>query len=453
MSTFTYEQISGNDGIHIRREYATNGTLIQAKHEAHSFDTVYYVYTSTTHYLRSSCSLCGYIKKGTTENHSWVYYPPSSTYNRRQCSVCGIVQNTTPLHTHSYSISYNQYNSSYHYKVYTCSCGDSYSELQSHSQGSPSAYNVPTLSGCASYSYCTKCSHPKYESEIPHVITWGEWQRSTVNSDYLIRYRKPCTRCGATNMSGANSESMYSPEHVHDWYPTTYAYVNPTTHRWTRVCKLDSSHVETGTESHTDVVSGWTPLTGDFYHIKTSTCSRCNYSRETHREEHFKTISDFIFVNELECESTESCNICSYNKSFKVNHNYVSNGNGTKTCSYCGTIRALLTPWSWTSNVSQGGNMNVVSIGGVNHPSPLTATEWNNFTSFVNELRVAKGHSTYSYASVSPNTNFMAWIFNEAYNQINYMNPPTALPTKPVSGGQILASHINGIKDSVNSLI
>jgi len=329
----------------------------------------------------------------------------------------------------------------------------------------------------------------------PHDWVYGSW---TPNGGYGCKRTK---QCHTENCSTVGDDDTKS----HRWGTTTYGRYS-TGHTYKNTC-LDCGYSRESTiEPHNSntvgpwfdgighcsrntscsvcgqamaeeklahipvTVGSWVTYSGT-QHRKSQNCSRCGAVGVGYVYESHYAYSTSVWVDSTEFRHRRTVNcICGQAladetelHTFGAWSAYVNNGDGTKTrtrdCTKCTRTESetvpitALTPWSWTSNVSQGGNMNVVSIGGVNHASPLTATEWNNFTSFVNEVRVAKGHLTYSYATVSPNTNFMAWIFNEAYNQINYMNPPTALPAKPVSGGQILASHINGIKDSVNSLI
>ena len=117
------------------------------------------------------------------------------------------------------------------------------------------------------------------------------------------------------------------------------------------------------------------------------------------------------------------------------------------------TASSVIIPiWTWSPTVVSGNIIPKFTNGGITYLAPLTAFNWNAFTTHVNVVRGLLGHSTYNYATAFYKTSFSAWRFNEAWNQINGMNPPLALPTKPVQGGLIKASDINGLMNSINSL-
>lgn len=66
--------------------------------------------------------------------------------------------------------------------------------------------------------------------------------------------------------------------------------------------------------------------------------------------------------------------------------------------------------WYWSSGIATGQSLTVNSYG----IHPLTATEWNNFTSRINEFREYAGYSAYSFTTVSKNQEFTPAIYNEA---------------------------------------
>lgn len=103
--------------------------------------------------------------------------------------------------------------------------------------------------------------------------------------------------------------------------------------------------------------------------------------------------------------------------------------------------------WSWSTAKTAGASFN------------LTATEWNNFTTRINQFRSYKGISSFSFTTVSTNGQLLATIYNQASDAINTLSPPTSLPTitetgtrSAASGNKVKASYLNGIRDSLNSI-
>lgn len=81
--------------------------------------------------------------------------------------------------------------------------------------------------------------------------------------------------------------------------------------------------------------------------------------------------------------------------------------------------------WQWSRNgyslYSGGGVYSTVTSGYNVTAYILTATEWNNFTSRINQFRTYRGMSTASFTVVSRDTNFTETILNQAINAINPM--------------------------------
>lgn len=97
--------------------------------------------------------------------------------------------------------------------------------------------------------------------------------------------------------------------------------------------------------------------------------------------------------------------------------------------------------WSWTTTVAQGSEIK------------LTAAEWNNFTSRINEFREYADLSSYTFTkAVSGVTVIEATICNEAYTAIDAITGHGTLPTKLVSGGSLYASFFNGLKNALNAI-
>lgn len=94
--------------------------------------------------------------------------------------------------------------------------------------------------------------------------------------------------------------------------------------------------------------------------------------------------------------------------------------------------------WSWYSSIYSGG-----SIG-------LSALEWNDFTTRINDFRAYKGLSKYSFTRVSRGMNISASIMNEAVAAIRAMN--SSVPNNVYSGNNISASFFNNLKNALNNI-
>lgn len=94
--------------------------------------------------------------------------------------------------------------------------------------------------------------------------------------------------------------------------------------------------------------------------------------------------------------------------------------------------------WTWSVTMTSG------------QPVNITANEWNNFTTRINQFRFYMGLSNYTFTSVSSGYDIFAYQVNEAVNAINPMvtNP---LSTQ-VSGGTAAASFMNLLRDRLNSI-
>ncbi|WP_168120729.1 hypothetical protein [Paenibacillus sp. HB172176] len=101
--------------------------------------------------------------------------------------------------------------------------------------------------------------------------------------------------------------------------------------------------------------------------------------------------------------------------------------------------------FSWTYEKSKDENFN------------LTATEWNNLTSKINEFRAYRlgTNSSYSFTQAQTGSPFYAVMFNQAVNAINGINNPSPTispPSTKMRGDIITASDINQLKFSINSV-
>lgn len=104
------------------------------------------------------------------------------------------------------------------------------------------------------------------------------------------------------------------------------------------------------------------------------------------------------------------------------------------------TTSARPTNFSWIYSKSSGSGVN------------LTAAEWNNLVSKVNEFRKYKNYSQLSFAPAYFNNDLMAYMFNEAVNGIGAMSPPTSPPVGVGSSDDVYAYQLNGLVSSLNSI-
>ena len=96
--------------------------------------------------------------------------------------------------------------------------------------------------------------------------------------------------------------------------------------------------------------------------------------------------------------------------------------------------------WEWYSTIKQGGK-----IG-------LSALEWNHFCDRINEFRIYKGLSEYSFTTAVKGNEITASIVNEAYIAIKGISGHGTLPSKAVQGSVITASFFLDLTDALNSI-
>jgi len=109
--------------------------------------------------------------------------------------------------------------------------------------------------------------------------------------------------------------------------------------------------------------------------------------------------------------------------------------------------------WAWTTTIASGQPCySTYNSGGKAYIAVITAVEWNDFTTRINDFRVYKELSTYSFTTASSGGAFYASIINEARTAINDMSPPTSVPGPASSGGIVTAYILNRLKDALNSI-
>jgi hypothetical protein len=148
--------------------------------------------------------------------------------------------------------------------------------------------------------------------------------------------------------------------------------------------------------------------------------------------------SSFYTVNGVDLESRDSSGGIGYSASL-----FITTGGGRPN------------NWAWSYNISSG--QNVYQINGKDIII-MPATEWNNFTTRINQFRVYKGLSNYAFTTVSSGTTFTRTIINEALTAIRNMSTHftggNAVPSNRIVGQEILvASYYQQMRDALNSIL
>lgn len=133
---------------------------------------------------------------------------------------------------------------------------------------------------------------------------------------------------------------------------------------------------------------------------------------------------------------------------------YGSTGNEiTKTGTvYVPTDIPVPSRWYWYSTI--GGKIATTKVDSTHYRcSPLTAREWNDFCTRINEVRQYKGFSSYNFSTVSSGYAMLAMYANQTVDAISVMGPSTPTPGYLSSGDRMTASWVNQIASSLNSLL
>lgn len=110
--------------------------------------------------------------------------------------------------------------------------------------------------------------------------------------------------------------------------------------------------------------------------------------------------------------------------------------------------------FSWTTNIQTGATVRFDITS--NQFRPITADEWNEFCTKVNDVRIAKGLTSYAFTKVSTGTIFTKAIYNEAVSALNDMLSGASLLEEASSVNvvnAIAASTYLTLSDRLNSLI
>lgn len=103
------------------------------------------------------------------------------------------------------------------------------------------------------------------------------------------------------------------------------------------------------------------------------------------------------------------------------------------------TTPGLIQNWTWSSVVSP------------RHPINISALDWNNFCTRINQFRAYKGLGGYSFTTVYPGTPISANIYMQAWNAINSISDHGTMPPTAISGTTtITAYHFTQLRDALN---
>jgi uncharacterized protein YjdB len=118
---------------------------------------------------------------------------------------------------------------------------------------------------------------------------------------------------------------------------------------------------------------------------------------------------------------------------------------------YCNVTVASPRPsnWSWSYNIVSGGAVYRTSIVGGNIIVYIILyTEWNSFTSRINDFRRYKGLTDYSFTTAQSEMNFTPSIVDEAITAINQMGYSLSI----IGSGNMSASVFTSMRDTLNSI-
>lgn len=132
------------------------------------------------------------------------------------------------------------------------------------------------------------------------------------------------------------------------------------------------------------------------------------------------------------------------NTSYNIFCNYSTNSSYTShpTLGITVVTEKSLRPadFEWTYAKAKGRTFN------------LTATEWNNFTARINEFRVYKGLSNYSFTTAVKGARFTAAMYKQATVAIQGIPGYGAYIPNAEPGDIVTAYHLNQIRDELNAI-
>jgi hypothetical protein len=100
--------------------------------------------------------------------------------------------------------------------------------------------------------------------------------------------------------------------------------------------------------------------------------------------------------------------------------------------------------WLWTTGKDANGH----KVSGANYS--MLASEWNAFTTRINDFRKFRDLTDYSFTTAYSGNNFMYYMFNEAKTAIDAISATGVL--QKTTGNSVLASDFNRMMDTLNSI-
>ncbi|MDR0957926.1 MAG: hypothetical protein LBM16_01790 [Clostridiales bacterium] len=97
-------------------------------------------------------------------------------------------------------------------------------------------------------------------------------------------------------------------------------------------------------------------------------------------------------------------------------------------------------------------NWNWVSVISVGEPIRLTAVEWNDFCSRINEFRNYSGLAQYSFLAVHQGDKITAAATNQALSAILEIPGHGDAPAAVSAGDKIYAELFNKLRDALNAI-
>lgn len=147
------------------------------------------------------------------------------------------------------------------------------------------------------------------------------------------------------------------------------------------------------------------------------------------------TLTTYSFYTDINGKTFDSGTYYVGVKAYDAKLNY-----STMKTAYITIVGLKPSTFSWSTTKSSNSKFDI------------TATEWNSFTTRINQFRNWKNLSAYSFTYANKGYAFTADMYNEARNSIYAMNPPTTIPAIRYKGSSILASDINRLVSSLNSI-
>ena len=274
------------------------------------------------------------------------------------------------------------------------------------------------------------------------------------------------------------SKTSYSTGYYNDIVLPTFDSINSTiststpNREWSAIGWNKTTSAENPDYSPGQSVSS-DRITGDLYAIYSNECSIAYNANGGSGTMSKQTGTGYYNAYGKYAGVTFTIKDCTFNPPSRKRFgswNQKADGSGTTysssvTTSYNITLYAIWVKarpsnWSWsTTGISKGSNMTYTQSGTTIIVKPLTAKEWLAFMNRVKEFYTYLGKtvdSTYwnrAVNGVSSGSEMTATQANGARYLISQLSPPTSVPASVSSGTVITAAFINGLKNSLNSIV